>query len=44
MNLYIILLFLLFDVFLLIFLTTKHKKRIWDFSCILKAWQKEFGG
>lgn len=45
MSLYIIiLLFLLFDVFVWMFLATKHKKKIWDFSGILKAWKKEFGG
>lgn len=44
MSLYIILLFLLFDIFVLIFLVKKHQKKIWDFFGILKAWRKEFGG
>ncbi|MEA9413551.1 MULTISPECIES: hypothetical protein [unclassified Flavobacterium] len=44
MSLYIILLFLLFDVVVLIFLVTKYQKKIWDFSGILKAWKKEFEG
>jgi len=44
MSLYIIVLFLLFDVFVLKFLATKYQKKIWDLSGILKAWKKEFGG
>jgi hypothetical protein len=44
MSLPLLLLFLLFDVFVLIFLAKKYKKNIWDISGIFKAWKKEFGG
>ncbi|SKC22346.1 hypothetical protein SAMN03080601_02558 [Alkalitalea saponilacus] len=40
----LLLLFLLFDVILLIYFSKKYKTKPWHLRKILKSWNKEYGG